>query len=236
VGDQGVDNPATFAVLFTSDVAGTVTAVKYWRSAANTGSHLVQVWDRGGSANCTVLASATDPDTTSVGWHTVTLATPATIVANHPYNVSYFSSVGHEARDVGYFSSAGWNNGPLHVPTKGDRYYYAANPTCPYNTATDGSNFWVDLVLNTTAPPAPAHKVVLNWTASANASTYKAYRASGSVCSSGTFSVMQSGIMTTSWTDTTVTAGSTYSYVVTALNIYGESPHSNCMVATVPTP
>jgi hypothetical protein len=84
---------------------------------------------------------------------------------------------------------------------------------------------------NTTAAPAPPAnltaapgngQVTLSWSASSGATSYNIYRAT----SSGSETLFQSGIATTSFTNTGLTNGTTYYYEVTAVNAQGESGRS----------
>ena len=86
-----------------------------------------------------------------------------------------------------------------------------------------------------TATPGNA-KVVLSWTASTGASSYNVYR---STVSGTQGSKIQSGITAVTWTDTTVTNGTTYYYEVSATSSYfGEGKASAQVYATpnVPAP
>jgi fibronectin type 3 domain-containing protein len=78
------------------------------------------------------------------------------------------------------------------------------------------------------------HSVELSWTASTSAGIvgYNVYRAIGT----GGYSKLDSSIVTgLKYTDVTVTAGTTYKYVVTAVDSLGlESPFSLPIAATVP--
>jgi poly(hydroxyalkanoate) depolymerase family esterase len=88
--------------------------------------------------------------------------------------------------------------------------------------------------LNVTGPPAPAGLTVtattdtmvsLSWSAVSGASSYNVYR-------SGT-KVNTSAISTTSYTDTGLSSGTTYSYTVSAVNGSGnEGPQSSSLNAT----
>lgn len=89
-----------------------------------------------------------------------------------------------------------------------------------------------------TAPPAaPANltatpgdsQVRLAWTGSAGAASYTVKR---STTSGGPYAAIASGVTTTSYTDSGLTNGTTYYYVVSALNSLGESPPSNEVSAT----
>jgi len=97
-----------------------------------------------------------------------------------------------------------------------------------------------------TAPPAPAAptgltatpgigQVTLNWTASSGASSYNVKRAT---MSGGPYTTVGNGVTTNSLVNTGLTGGTTYYYVVSALNASGESSNSGEASAqpTVPVP
>jgi hypothetical protein len=81
-------------------------------------------------------------------------------------------------------------------------------------------------------PPAPGGvsavagkgQVTLTWNASSSANSYNVYR---SATSGGPYSPIANNVATTSYTDTGPTGGTTYYYVVTAVNSFGESGYSN---------
>ncbi len=73
------------------------------------------------------------------------------------------------------------------------------------------------------------NQVSLSWTASAGASTYNVKR---TLTSGINYALVTSGVTATSFTDTTVSNGTTYFYVVSAQNTTGESPNSNEVSAT----
>ncbi len=81
-----------------------------------------------------------------------------------------------------------------------------------------------------------AHSVTLNWTASTSAVVgYNIYRAAQS---GGPYTKLNSSLVrATNYTDTTVQAGHTYLYVVTATDAQGhESGFSSKIQAVVPSP
>ena len=91
------------------------------------------------------------------------------------------------------------------------------------------------------APPAPPSltatagnaQVALSWGASAGAASYTVKR---SLTAGGSIEFEQTGISGTSFTNTGLTNGTTYFYVVTAVNAGGESPSSIERSATPQVP
>ena len=86
-------------------------------------------------------------------------------------------------------------------------------------------------------PPAPTNlsasgddaKATLTWTGSVGAATYNVYR---SLTSGGPYTQIASGIAATTYTNTGLTNGTTYYYVVTAASSAGESGYSNQAAVT----
>jgi hypothetical protein len=72
-------------------------------------------------------------------------------------------------------------------------------------------------------------KVNLSWTASPAATSYNVKR---STTSGGPYSTIANNVTGTSYTDSAVTGGTTYFYVVSGVNPQGESPNSNQASAT----
>jgi hypothetical protein len=106
-------------------------------------------------------------------------------------------------------------------------------------TATNG--FEIPIECQCTVPDDPTglsasangdNRIDLSWSASAGADTYTIHRAFGSCPGSG-FEVVASGVTGTSYSDLSVSGGTTYAYQVTAIDITGlcESAASNCTSA-----
>src|SRR6202022_2254023 len=47
--DNGPDSPLELGVSFKADTSGTITAIRFYKSAANTGVHVGHLWSRTGA-------------------------------------------------------------------------------------------------------------------------------------------------------------------------------------------
>jgi Domain of unknown function (DUF4082)/Bacterial Ig-like domain len=137
-------------VKFRSDVAGFITAIRFYKGPLNTSTHTGSLW----TATGTLLGSATFTNETASGWQQVTLPTPVAITANTIYVASYFAPAGRYAFNQLFFASAGVDNPPLHAVANSVSangiYSYSASSTFP-NQTFDASNYWVDVVFTTTS-------------------------------------------------------------------------------------
>ena len=128
-------NAVELGMKFRSDVAGTVTGVRFYKGSSNTGTHTGHLW----SASGTLLASVTFSGETSSGWQQATFSSPVAITANTTYVVSYQAPNGFYSANGGYFSSAA-DKAPLHglaTGTDGSNGVYKLRPHCvPQATAT----------------------------------------------------------------------------------------------------
>lgn len=75
------------------------------------------------------------------------------------------------------------------------------------------------------------HSVTLTWSASQNATSYNIFRGTAS---GGPYIELASGIVSTTYSDVTVTHNQTLYYVTTAVNGDNESGYSNQTAAVVP--
>src|ERR1700730_17338101 len=150
-----VNEPDTSSVelgiKFTSDVNGTVRAIRFYKGAKNVGKHTVTLWSSGG----TKLATATSVNESASGWQTVILSTPIAITAGKTYVASYHTP-GYYAAHINYFT-AYYSNGILHPPIGAGVYRYSTSSAFP-KSVWNNSNYWVDIVFNSgTTPPPPVN-------------------------------------------------------------------------------
>jgi hypothetical protein len=146
--DVGPDSPVEVGVSFTSDTNGYITGLRFYKSAANTGTHVGHLW----SATGTLLASAPFTSETASGWQQVNFSNPVTISANAVYVASYFVPAGHYSADWNFFTTSGVDNGNLHAPANGivapnGVFAYGTSSAFPSSTHAS-ANYWVDVVFN----------------------------------------------------------------------------------------
>ena len=155
VTDQGPDSSVELGVKFRSDVAGTITGIRFYKASTNTGIHVGNLW----SSTGTQLASATFSGETASGWQQVNFSTPVAITANTVYVASYHANAGHYSFDSGYFNSTGHDNPPLHAlanVVSGGNGVYAYGATSAFPNLTHiSANYWVDVVFIPLAPGPP---------------------------------------------------------------------------------
>ncbi len=149
--DAGPDQPVELGLKFTSDQNGYITGIRFYKSAANTGTHTGSLWTSSG----TLLATAIFTNETASGWQQVSFSSPVAITANTVYVASYHTSVGHYADDQGYFATRGFDNPPLHALADGASgpngvYSYSADNPFPAS-GFNASNYWVDVVFASSA-------------------------------------------------------------------------------------
>ncbi|HTT17813.1 MAG TPA: N,N-dimethylformamidase beta subunit family domain-containing protein [Candidatus Sulfotelmatobacter sp.] len=149
--DAGADSPVELGVLFESAVNGTISGIRFYKSANNTGTHVGNLWNGSG----TLLSSATFSGESASGWQQVNFTTPVAITANTVYVASYHTAVGHYSDDENFFTSAGVNNPPLQAVQNSTSapngvFAYGTNSVFP-NSGFNASNYWVDVIFEPSA-------------------------------------------------------------------------------------
>jgi hypothetical protein len=133
---------------FSADFDGYILGIRFYKSAANTGRHVANLWSSTG--NGVNLASANATAESASGWQQVTFANPVPVSAHTTYLASYFAPAGHYADDVSYFTNGGVDNAPLHAPQDTNAihngvYSYGSSSTYPTSTF-NAANYWVDVL------------------------------------------------------------------------------------------
>jgi hypothetical protein len=152
-------NPVELGVKFQAATDGTVTAIRFYKSSANGGTHVGNLWSAAGER----LATVTFGGETASGWQQAHLAAPVPIAANTVYVVSYHTTTGGYSYDSAYFGSA-HVNGPLTAPASGASggngvYVYGAGNVFPDNSF-NATNYWVDVVFADGPPDTSPPTVV----------------------------------------------------------------------------
>ena len=134
-------------VRFESDVPGSITALRFYKSRENTGRHVGNLW----TADGTNVARAVFVGESSTGWQQVDFPNPVPIQAGTVYVASYHTDAGHYAADHGGFATQ-LDSPPLHAPADGDGgpngvFAYGDDSTFPSN-GWIGTNYWVDVVFS----------------------------------------------------------------------------------------
>jgi methionine-rich copper-binding protein CopC len=151
--DSGDNGAIEVGMKFRSDRDAVVSGVRFYKSSANTGTHVGNLW----SSTGTKLATATFTGETGSGWQQVSFATPVNITAHTTYIVSYYAPNGRYSADNGYFAGTGVDSPPLHALKAGTDgpngvYRYQSGGGFP-NQTFGSANYWVDVVVSSFGPP-----------------------------------------------------------------------------------
>lgn len=120
-----------------ASVAGTVTAVRFYKGPQNTGAHTVNLWDADGS----LLATAPSAAESASGWQTVELASPVPVAAGQVLVAAYHSSAGRYAYEPGALGESR-ARGPLSTLPLGGAYVYGTG----FPATVSAASYGVDVV------------------------------------------------------------------------------------------
>jgi parallel beta-helix repeat protein len=150
-------NAVELGMRFQPLVNGTITGVRFFKSAGDTGTHLGNLWTTSGQK----LASATFTGESASGWQQVTFAQPVAVSAGTTYVASYYAPNGNYSNTLYYFQASGFSAGDLSAlaagPTGNGLYRYGTGGGFPNQTYL-ASNYWVDVLFQpgvSTASSAP---------------------------------------------------------------------------------
>ena len=217
-------------VRFFSEIDGFITAVRFYKSATNTGTHTGSLWSVGGS----LLATGTFTNETASGWQELRFNNPVPIAANTTYVASYHTNVGHYSADNAYFANSAVNSPPLHAPMSGNpgngvfKYGSSAFPTTSFHAV----NYWVDVtfaqsVADDTPPSISQVKVnaidgstaVVSWKTNEEADSRVDYSTDQTFPTGQTFSVASSAfVLDHSLTISGLVPNNTYYFRITSID------------------
>jgi VCBS repeat-containing protein len=132
----------TLGVRFTSSADGTITGIRYYKGAGDTGTHTGSLWSSTGQ----LLATATFTNESASGWQTVTFSSPVTITAGATY-VASFHSNGRYTATSNYFATA-HVNGALTAPASSNGVYTYGTGNLLPTSSFGATNYWVDVLFS----------------------------------------------------------------------------------------
>ena len=234
--DSGQAGTVELGVSLKSDTAGTITSIRFYKSANNTGTHVGHLWSSTGA----LLASVTFTGETASGWQQANFSAPVAIAANTVYVASYTVPVGSWSVDWSYFANSGFNNPPLHAVQNA-----SGSPDGVWGTAgtfpanSNASNYWVDVAFSSSGPIVAAPSIT---TQPVNQTVNSGQSATFSVAAGGTAplsyqwqkngTAISGATSTTYTTPATTTSDSGEQFTVVVNNSAG-SATSNAAALTV---
>ena len=152
------DNSAVeVGVRFRSSTAGYITGLRFYKGTGNTGTHTGSIWTNAGAR----LGGVTFTGESGSGWQTATLAGPVPVAANTTYVASYHTDTGFYSATANGLAAA-TARGPLTAlanGTDGGNGVYRYGATGFPSSTYQATNYWVDVVFDTTATDSTAPTV-----------------------------------------------------------------------------
>lgn len=156
-GGASYDEPGSLelGMKFVASATGSLTGIRFYKAAGDTGTHTGSIWTTSGQ----LLGTVTFTNESLSGWQTATFSNPIELTKGTTYVASYHTPNGIYYADGGYFNSTR-TNGPLSAPSSsssGGNGLYAYNSNVVFPTSTyNAANYWVDVVFTqTTTNAAP---------------------------------------------------------------------------------
>jgi hypothetical protein len=145
--DSGDSSGIEVGIKFTADVNGSITGVRFFKSAPNTGTHVGNLWDASGN----LLATGTFTNETTSGWQSMMFPSPVPITAGTTYVASYYAPNGRYSVTPQGLASP-FDNPPLHSVADSSSadgvYAYGASSSFP-SSSFNAANYWVDVLFST---------------------------------------------------------------------------------------
>jgi len=195
--DSGDSSNVELGVKFRTDYNGYITGIRFYKSTANVGTHVGNLWSSSG----TLLATAVFTNESASGWQQINFGNPVAIQENTTYIASYHSPNGHYAADVNFFQSSGIDNPPVHYlknGADGPDGVFSVGPSTNFPTLTfNATNYWVGVVFIPSSSMAGSPPAVLAVPANLSFAAYV-----GIVAQPQTVTVFNEGAGTLNWTAT----------------------------------
>jgi Domain of unknown function (DUF4082)/Fibronectin type III domain/Bacterial Ig domain len=250
--DAGDTGSINLGVKFRSEIAGKINGIRFFKSSANTGTHIGELWTASGE----LLAQATFTNETTSGWQSVTFSTPVAIQPNTTYVASYFAPKGHYADSAWQFEeppatgSTMLEHGPMHILADteggGNGVYEYSNEAGFPQSSYHGDNYWVDVLYTPNTPPvipgtptigtatAGTGSATVRWTAPTTGGTPATYKITPYIGTVAQTATSVSGSLTSA-TVTGLKAGTSYTFTVAGVNEGGTGAESSKSNAVTPT-
>ncbi|WP_284978270.1 DUF4082 domain-containing protein [Arthrobacter sp. fls2-241-R2A-200] len=145
--DSGDGGAYEMGLRFTAAADGFITGVRFYKSAANTGTHIGSLWSSTGER----LAQVTFTNETASGWQSALFSQAVPVSTGQKYTVSYWAPNGHYASKDYQWAIFGSSDTPLTVAGG-----FGAEPAGVYNTSAgfptssfNGANYFADAIFST---------------------------------------------------------------------------------------
>lgn len=158
------DNQGTgmeIGVRFKTNTDGYITGLRFYKSGNDEGPHVGTLW----SATGNLMGQVTFVNETASGWQQVMFGTPVQVTAGVTYIASYHSNTGFYAQTPHYFDNEvfnapliGYQNTTSNV---NGLYSYSDSPVFP-TSSFDATNYWVDVVFDTSLAPDATPPVIVS--------------------------------------------------------------------------
>jgi len=119
-------------VKFTPAFATTATAVRFYRSVADSGGYTVHLWDSDGN----LLGSGSDSGATGTGWISINLSEPVSLTAGTTYVSSYQAAHGRQQTNTGAYQTDE-SSTMISTPADGGVYHYVNGTTHAIHPTAD---------------------------------------------------------------------------------------------------